>query len=67
VKATSVLDVEQGVAKDLGRWSLEEDTEEVSGKVQISMEDDDEINFTFGDGAYLAIPADRIRQLLKLA
>jgi len=63
--ASSVLDLEQGLARELGKWNLTKNEDHCDiGAVEITLEDEDEINFMFGN-VWLIVPADRIRRLLK--
>jgi len=61
--ASKVLNVDAGLGMDIGHVGYgEKDPKEVI--VSISLEDEDEIMFSF-DNTCLCVPADRIRSLLK--
>lgn len=62
VKATSVLNVDEGTGKEIGRWLADGSDDAVDLVVDISLEDD-ELIFLFADSV-LSIPAERVRRLL---
>jgi hypothetical protein len=61
--STTVLDLDKGIAKEIGLWTHSDEEEPTSGVIDIGLEDDDQLSLQFDDTT-LFIPLERIRQLI---
>lgn len=61
--STAVVDTEEGIAKEVGTWTLNGESDQVIGAVTVTVENDDQLCFSFGE-VILMVPAERIRAII---